>query len=599
MDLVRLLDRLFRHVSASRRIQCLMLLGLMLISALAEVVSLGAVLPFLAILSSPENAFNHPALAGLIRALGIATAPDLKLPLTLIFAAAALAAGGLRVLLTQASIRFAFDTGADFSMEAYRRALHQPYHLHLGRNTSEVISGIVQKVGTATHVLLSMVILLSSSLLFAAIMLALFAINAVVTTAVAIGLGAIYALITTLSRQRLERNSQRIAREQVQLVKALQEGLGGIRDVLLNGTQSTYIDIYRKADQRLREALADNLFVSMRPRYVMEAMGMALIAGLAYGTSLQPGGVEAAVPVLGALALGAQRALPALQQVYASWITVAGGRASVNDVLDLLEQSLPDDALKSVAAPISFRKEIRFESVRYRYGSDGPWVLDNFNLTIPKGARLGLVGRTGSGKSTALDLLLFLLEPTQGSIVVDGQPITRECRQTWQRIIAHVPQNIYLADATVAENIAFGVPSAQIDLGRVREAARRAQLSNFVERQPEGYLATVGERGVRLSGGERQRIGIARALYKQATIIVFDEATNALDDLTERAVMQAIDGLDRDLTIIIIAHRATTVQHCHTIVHLENGKVVAQGSYEELMARHPGAARFAGRSSAE
>jgi ATP-binding cassette subfamily B protein len=282
--------RLFRHVSWYRRFKCMLLSGVMLISALAEIVSLGAVLPFLAALSAPEKVFDHPALAGFVQGLGITTAGDLMLPLTILFATAALTAGGIRVLLMQESIRFAFGTGADFSIEAYRRALYQPYHVHLSRNTSEVISGIIQKVGTATHVLLSMVTLASSAVLFAAIILALFAIDTTVTTVAAIGLGASYALITALSRHRLERNSQRIAQEQIQVVKALQEGLGGIRDVLLDGTQSAYSDIYRKADQPLREALADNLFVSMRPRYVMEAIGMALIAALAYATSRQAGG---------------------------------------------------------------------------------------------------------------------------------------------------------------------------------------------------------------------------------------------------------------------------------------------------------------------
>jgi ATP-binding cassette subfamily B protein len=200
---------------------------------------------------------------------------------------------------------------------------------------------------------------------------------------------------------------------------------------------------------------------------------------------------------------------------------------------------------------------------------------------------VGFVGSTGSGKSTTLDLLMGLLPPTEGALLVDGQPLTGRYLRAWQRTIAHVPQNIYLADTTLAENIAFGVPKVDIDAERVKQAARQAQVADFIESRPEGYEAFVGERGIRLSGGQRQRIGIARALYKQASILVFDEATSALDNATEQSVMDAIDGLDRDLTILLIAHRLTTVRHCDMIVELENGKVVAEGTYERLLESSP------------
>jgi ATP-binding cassette subfamily B protein len=225
--------------------------------------------------------------------------------------------------------------------------------------------------------------------------------------------------------------------------------------------------------------------------------------------------------------------------------------------------------------------------VRFRYAPDAPWVLDDFNLTIRKGARVGLVGSTGSGKSTALDLLMGLLMPTQGELLVDGEPIVGERIRAWQNTIAHVPQSIFLSDASLCENIAFGVPRNAIDLERVKQAARRAQIAEFIESRREGYEARVGERGIRLSGGQRQRIGIARALYKQASVLVFDEATSALDNATEQSVMNAIGGLDRDLTILLIAHRMSTVRRCDCIVELGAGRVVAQGTYEHLFESSP------------
>jgi ATP-binding cassette subfamily B protein len=225
--------------------------------------------------------------------------------------------------------------------------------------------------------------------------------------------------------------------------------------------------------------------------------------------------------------------------------------------------------------------------VRFRYAEGAPWVLDGLSLDIPKGARIGFVGSTGSGKSTTLDLLMGLLAPTEGELIVDGTRIRGAIVRAWQRTIAHVPQSIYLADTTLAENIAFGVPPGSIDRERVREAARKAQIAEFIESRPEGYEAFVGERGIRLSGGQRQRIGIARALYKQASVLVLDEATSALDNVTEQSVLDSIEGLDRELTILLIAHRLSTVRRCDTIVELEHGAVVAQGAYEELLRRSP------------
>ena len=221
--------------------------------------------------------------------------------------------------------------------------------------------------------------------------------------------------------------------------------------------------------------------------------------------------------------------------------------------------------------------------MRFRYDTDGPWVLDGLSLVIPKGARVGFVGSTGSGKTTALDLLMGLLVPTEGEILIDGQTTRGNRLRAWQKNIAHVPQSIYLADTSLAENIAFGVSPNKIDMKLVRESARRAQISDFIESNPEGYQSNVGERGIRLSGGQRQRIGIARALYKQANVLVFDEATSSLDSATEKSVMKSIEGLASNFTILLIAHRLTTVQNCDIIVELKNGRVAAKGTYEQLL----------------
>ncbi|MDE0931449.1 MAG: ABC transporter ATP-binding protein, partial [Halioglobus sp.] len=581
-SLPNLLMRLWHHLSRHRQRQFWLLTGLMLVSAFAEVVSLGAVLPFLGVLVAPERVFNHPIVADMALAWGITSADQLALPLTVVFIAAALIAGAIRMLLLWANTRITNACGADLSIKVYRRTLYQPYQVHVARNSSTVLSGI-DKVNIASKLLSSLMVLINSTVLMVSILFVLIAIDPMVASVAAVGFGASYALIAWVCRRRLRRNSQRIAHEQTKVVKALQEGLGGIRDVLLDGTQQVYCDIYHKADKLVRRANGSNIFISGSPRFVVDTLGMGLIAALAYVLSQQVGGMATALPVLGALALGAQRLLPALQTIYSSWAVITGSHASLSDAIALLDQPLPAELLKPAPAPLLFQDAIRFNAARFRYTGDGPWVLDGLNLTIPKGSRVGFVGSTGGGKSTTLDLLMGLLTPTEGEFLVDGQPISGNRLRAWQRSIAHVPQSIYLADTTLAENIAFGVLPEAIDLDRVQQVARQAQIADFIENSPKGYQAYVGERGIRLSGGQRQRIGIARALYKQASVLVFDEATSALDNATEQSVMAAIEGLSNDLTILLIAHRLTTVRRCDTIVELEHGQVVAQGTYEQLL----------------
>lgn len=567
----------------------------MVISAFAELISLGAVLPFLSVLIAPDRILDYRFVAGLAKLLGATTGDQLILPITIIFALIALLAGIIRILLLWLSSRLVFACGADLSMEVYRRTLYQPYSVHLARNSSEVISGITGKVGNTVVVIYQLVVIISSTILLAFTLFALMIINPAVALIAAVSFGTIYALITWSTRKKLYKNSQSISREQTQVIKALQEGLGGIRDVLLDSTQPVYCEIYRKSDHQFRRAQGDNNFIAQSPRYVMESIGIGLIAALSYGLSREAGGISTALPVLGALALGAQRMLPTLQQMYSAWSSILGSQVVLLDTLGLLEQKVPVEMLEPPPPPLHIKRVIHFEAVRFRYASDAPWVLDGIDLTIPKGSRVGFIGSTGSGKSTTLDLLMGLLSPTEGRLMVDDQIITGARVRAWQQTIAHVPQSIYLSDATMAENIAFGVPFSSIDMDRVQRAAKQAQIAEFIEGNSKGYQTHVGERGIRLSGGQRQRIGIARALYKQASLLVFDEATSALDSATEKSVMDAIEGLSKDLTILLIAHRLTTVKRCDTIVKIERGKLVAQGTYEQLIENNPNFPKWMGR----
>lgn len=584
--LAPLMAKLWRHISSRRQHQISILLVLMILASFAEILSIGAVLPFLGVLTASDRVFTHPLAQPFIHLLDLQKPSDLLLPLTVAFGIAALVTGALRLTLLWANTKLSFSIGADISKEIYRRTLYQPYATHIARNSSEVINGISNKASVVIHSAVTpMLTVISSVIMLVTILAALLTVDPIITIAAFAGFGAIYAFVIRIARRRLAIDSQRIADESTRVMKSLQEGLGGIRDVLLDGTQEIYCQAYEDADGAMRRAQGSNQFISQSPRYGMEALGMILISALAYVLAQQTEGISKAIPVLGALALGAQRLIPVLQQAYWSWASFEGGLASLRDTLNLLEQPLPSHASSHIDEPMQYKKYFGLRDVSFRYASQDVWVINNLSLNIHKGSRIGLIGKTGSGKSTVLDILMGLLSPTRGQLLVDDLPVNEENIRRWQLHIAHVPQSIYLADCSIEENIAFGIPAENIDKTRVHAAAQQAQMASVIESWPGKYQTSVGERGVRLSGGQRQRIGIARALYKQADVLVFDEATSALDSDTEQSVMQAIEGLSQDLTIIIIAHRLTTLKGCAEIIELNAGEVSRRGTYEQMVSR--------------
>ena len=582
--LLSLLERLWVHISRKRRVQLLALCGLMLLGTVAEVVSLGMVLPFLGVLTAPERIFVHPFAQGLVNWLGLTEPMQLLLPLTVLFTLAAVLAGLARVVLLWAQTRLGNSIGVDLGAEAYRRTLYQPYAVHLMRNSSELISSQTTKITTVVYyVIIPALGLATSALIGFALFLLLIWVEPMLTLATTLGLGALYGALIWSTKKRLMEDGEHVAAGQSRLTRVVQEGLGGIRDVLLDCLQETYLRAYRQVDSKMRRAHANITIVGGMPRPVIEALGVVLIGVLAYTAAGRPNGVETALPVLGALVVAAQRLLPLVQQGYLAWTSILGGRTSLGDVLRLLEQPMPEAPGLLATTPTKFEHVIEIVDVQHRYAPEGPCVLRGINLSIRRGSRVGFIGVTGSGKSTLLDIVMGLLTPESGYLRIDGVAVDELNRRSWQLRIAHVPQTIYLTDSSVAENIAFGVAPAEIDLERVRAAARRAQIADSIESWQDGYDTIVGERGARLSGGQRQRIGIARALYKNADVIVFDEATSALDNETEQAVMEAINSLGLDLTILIVAHRLTTLKGCDLIVELESGTIASLGSYREMI----------------
>tara|TARA_B110000008_G_scaffold266106_1_gene291954 strand:- start:28864 stop:30660 length:1797 start_codon:yes stop_codon:yes gene_type:complete len=576
------IKELLSFLSSKRRTQLFLIGALMVVGSLAEVASIGLVIPFLGALTSPEVIYQKESLYPLINYFGINSPQELLFPFTVTFIVAVVISGIIRLLLLYVTIRFSHFVGHDLGVSIYRRTLFQSYSFHSSHNSSEIINGIVLKINTITGgVIRPLLTIMTSFLFIIGIVTALMFVDTKTSMLAFIGFGLIYFIVIKFTRNILQKNGQKIAFYSTQVIKSLQEGLGGIRDVLIDGTQNFFSTIYKDADISSRRASATNTFIGGSPRFILESLGMVLIAILAYSLTSQENSFESVIPILGALALGAQRLLPSMQQLYESYATIKGAQASLEDVLNLLRKGLPSYSDLSFIEPLKIRNDIVLNNISFRYADDLPWVLKNINLKFKVGSRIGFVGETGSGKSTLLDILMGLIRPSTGELLIDNELINSHNRHNWWRNIAHVPQSIFLSDNSIKENIAFGIDN-NMNLSEVQNAAKLAHIDSIIDNLPEGYKTNVGERGVRLSGGQKQRIGIARALYKNVLVLVLDEATSSLDTKTESSVMKSIDRLSKNLTVFFVAHRISTLKNCDIIYVLEKGEIVKSLTYEEL-----------------
>jgi ATP-binding cassette subfamily B protein len=581
-SLYKILKSLWAILSQRRHRQFYLLIPLIAAASIGEMISIGAIIPFLGVLVNAEVVFQLSQIQPFLRLFGIIDSNQLIVFIGLIFILTTFLAGALRLLMLWSFIRFANVVGSDLGSAIYRQTLYLPYSRHASLNSSQVINGITNDSAVVTDVITSFLLLLSSSIILLLVTTIFLYINPIAFIYVFGLLIFIYTIIVLTTKKILKKNSEVISHESIGVIKFLQEGLGGIRDIIIDGTQEVYCRIYSQSYRRLRNAEGINLFTFSCPRYFMEAIGISIIGILAVKMSMQSDNIVSAIPLLGAMALAAQRLLPLLQSAFASWAKIKGSNRHILNVLGLLNQPiLSSSSINSIISRASFDQNIRLENLGFKYPNQQNWVFRNVDISIAKGSCVGFVGTTGSGKSTMLDIIMGLLEVTEGCFAIDGRKIDLENCRTWQARIAHVPQNIFLADATIEENIAFGVPANLINSERVRWAAQQAQLAELIESWDREYKVTVGERGIRLSGGQRQRIGIARALYKDADVIILDEATSALDNKTEEMVMSAIRNLGKDVTLLISAHRVSTLSSCNVIFQLENQSINEVGTYDE------------------
>ncbi|QNI66408.1 ABC transporter ATP-binding protein [Synechococcus sp. BMK-MC-1] len=576
-------------LSPRRRRQLLGLQILSLAAAAGEVANIGALLPFLRLLANPKEGLQ--ALGPLAASLHALPEQHLLLSLGLGFAIVVILSTTLRVLTIRAQLRLASFIAADLGEQVFSVVLCRPFSWHQKQNSSKVLGNLtkdVDQVSGSIQALLVIVVNLAIVLLLGGSLLALAPGVMLVLSAL---LAGFYLVVFRFTRGALRADGQRLTSNYQSSLQVAQEGLGGIRDVLLDRSQPFFISTYQSRNLSYRLAAAAINIKGQVPRYLIEGFVVVLIVGLSLSLALSGQGIEKQLPLLGTVSLGAYRLLQPLQQCFSSFSRLLANQASLQRLRPFLQATkveMPPMLIQSTPLPKINAGEslIELRQLSFRYGSESPWVLRHLDLAIQRGERIAFVGSTGSGKSTTSDLILGLLKPTEGQLLVHGLDLHASpgLEQAWQQRVAHVPQSIYLSDSSFDANIAFGVPEAQIDQQRVRRAAVQARIAELIESSPEGYSTVVGERGVRLSGGQRQRIGLARALYKQAELLVLDEATSALDNRTEAEVMEAIEGLDQQITVLLIAHRLSTVQCCDRIFMLEQGRIAGIGSYQELLS---------------
>lgn len=555
--------------------------------ALVDTLGVASVIPFLAVLGNPSVIETNDLLAGLYQWGEFTSQKSFLFFLGLASLGAVLGAAFCRALGQYAILHFANMRRSSLSKRMLDGYLGQPYAFFLSRNSSDLTKRTLSDVDIVVdQCVIPGVQIIAHGAVMIMLVVFLIAIDPIVTTVLLVVICGVYAIIFAFCRHlvgKISKDANLANRERFTIAG---EAFGGIKEVKLFGREETFADRFNKPVERFarRKATADA--IAVLPRYFIEAIAFGGALAITLFLLRSRGDLGAMLPLLGLYAFAGYRMMPAVQSIYGGLVRLRFGMPMVESIIEDLPAAGARRTLADTGPSLVFNEAIRFENLTFCYpGADRP-VLEAFDLEILAGTTVGVVGPTGAGKTTAVDLLIGLLAPTSGRILIDGVPLDDANRRAWQRGIGYVPQSIFLADASIAENIAFGEAPDAIDRAAIERAARIANIHDFVSSElAAGYDTKTGERGIRLSGGQRQRIGIARALYRNPPVLVFDEATSALDTETEAAIVEAIERLRRVHTIVTIAHRLTTVRECDQIVLLEAGKISAQGNWETVTTR--------------
>jgi len=576
----RIVFNIFSFITSSHKKKLFILLVLMVFSSFLEVISIGALFPMLTALTSPEK-LNHLFMVEDI--FGRMTQDQAILSMSLLFVFAFSLAAIVRMTLLYIQINLSMAIGVDLCTKVYNFTINSSYEDIIQKSSSVLISNSQKARDLVSTLIQPTLIIISSSILCFVIVFGMFLLSPAVTLLTLFFYVLLYILIFYGVRKKLSHNAVSYADQMVRSNQLMQEGIGGIREVKLNAHEGTYVELFQSGLSKMQEAAAGNALISQMPRFFIETVSVCILAvSIAVLSSNNISFVDI-IPILGVIALAAQRMLPVFQQAYAAVSSIQGSLKSTQDVIYVLKSSSEADQRVVPKTKFSFVDEIEFVNVSYTYPARGSETLKEINLVLRKGEHIGVVGPSGSGKSTLIDVLMGLLEPTTGSVLVDKIPLSQLNYVGWQSLIAHDSQDIFISQATLIENIAFGRFGTEIDRARAIRCAELAGLEASIDLLPLRYETPLGERGINLSGGQRQRIGIARALYKEAELIVLDEATSSLDNDTESKIISEIYSTFSDKTIISIAHRLSSLKNCDRIITVENGYIESIYDYKSLI----------------
>ncbi|GFE64897.1 ABC transporter ATP-binding protein [Litoreibacter roseus] len=584
-------NRMIGLLDSAQKRRGMLAICMMFVTGALDLAGVASILPFLAVLGNPDVIQTQPLLSSTYNALGYTDSAAFLRFLGVVVFVMVLTSIAVRALTFYLMVRFSRGVVLTLANRMLAHYLSQSYEWFLGRHSADLSKTVLAEVNQVVSHSISPAMRLIANAIVAILLLGLLLwlepVGAVMTAFIIGGLfGATYAFL----RKRLlaiGQDRKLAVRERFQIT---QEALGGIKEVKLLGLEQSYEDRFLGPSRRLARHQASLALVGEMPRYVMEALAFGgILLFILWVLWSNNGALEAVLPTIGAFAFAGLKLMPTLQGLFRDIAQIRFGRAALDELYDELQSAHAGDRRTGPrVAPMGLDREIRLEAVSYQYPGSDRTAIQDLSLSIPAKTSCGFVGSTGAGKTTVIDILLGLLRPSDGALLVDGVEITRDNMDAWQNTIGYVPQTIYLTDDTIAGNIAFGVPADEVDRKIVAKVGKLAKLDEFVDKLPDGYDSVIGESGVRLSGGQRQRIGIARALYRDPAVIVFDEAMSALDTVTERAVLEAIDALQGEKTILTITHRLSTIIHCDQIYMMKDGQVVGHGSYDELIDQNSG-----------
>jgi ATP-binding cassette subfamily B protein len=567
-----LIYKIFSFLDKKRKKHFIFVIFLSFFASFLEVATIGILIPLLNfILGGHILVQDNKFFLNIKTIFNIDTPNEFIIFFTIVFIFFSIFSGFFRIFLLSFVIKLANMSGACIGVEVYKKTLFQPYQAHTYEGSSFVISGITKKIQDVTVVLFSVVDFFSSIMIFLSIFFFIVYVDPIIILISIIFFSLVYIIFSIIVKNKLTSNSEKIAREETAIVKALQEGIGSIRDVLLNQAQHFYISIYQSSILNLNKANAKNEFFNQSPRLFMEMIVIVFISILILILGFYNKSINDSMISIGVLVLGSQRMLPLLNKIYVAWTTSQGKKSSLKDVLSLLNKKIDD--LKQ-NKEISFNiNRIEFKNVDFKYDKSKNYIFKNLSIRFDIKKKIGIFGKSGSGKSTFLDLLTGLLTPSSGEILLGEKSLNNETDFFWKKKISYISQDTYLFDTSILNNIALSDQFLKVDLKHAEDCAKKAKIHDFIISNG-GYGNFVGERGVRLSGGQKQRIGIARALYKNSDVIIFDEATNALDAHTEEEVFKSIYELNENLTVIIVSHRILSLKNCDEIYEVKDNKLI-------------------------